>query len=136
MNMEKDMTLCRQVMDGMEKQYDITFTELSDGHVKMTVPLKEDMMNFRGIGYGGWLFHFSDMTAGIAFLSDGKSNGVTASGDIQYLRPAEGAQTLTCIADVIKRGHSLDYVETVVYAENGKMLARTNFVFARVKDHE
>lgn len=133
--MEKDMTLCRQVMDGMEKQYDITFTELSDGHVKMTVPLKEEMMNFRGIGYGGWLFHFSDMTAGIAFLSDGKSNGVTASGDIQYLRQAAGVQTLVCIADVIKRGHSLDYVEAVVYGENEKLLARTNFVFARVQDH-
>lgn len=132
--MEPNLTFCHQVMDGMTEQYDITFTEFSDGHVKMTVPLREDMMNFRGIGYGGWLFHFSDMTAGIAFLSDGKTTGVTASGDIQYLRPAKGAQTLTCTADVIKRGHSLDYVESVIYREDGKMLARTNFVFARTQD--
>lgn len=120
-----------EILEGMTQQFGMRFEEIGNGYVRVVVPLKPEHLNFHGIPYGGWLFHIADLTAGIAFLSDGKTEGVTASGDIQYLRAAMGAAKLTCIARVVKRGHMLDYVETELLGDEGKMLARANFMFAR-----
>ena len=88
--------------------------------------------NFYNVPYGAVMFNLADNTAGMAYLSAG-GNGVTASGNVNYLRGADPeAQKLICHAKVIKRGKKLCFITAEVEDDFNNLLSTYSFVFANI----
>ena len=94
--------------------------------------LKPQHRNVYGMPYGGILFHLADITSGMAFLSAG-GNGVTVSGNVNFLRGADPeAKKLFCRAVVKKAGKTLFFIDADIADDSGSVLSEYSFVFTNL----
>lgn len=113
-------------------KFGIWFTQVSEGEAQGRVTLQPKDRNFYNVPYGAVLFNLADNTAGMAYLSSG-GNGVTASGNVNYLRGADpAAKELSCRARVIKRGKKLCFITAEVEDDCGNLLSTYSFVFSNI----
>jgi len=72
----------------------VRFDELGEGYVKLSMQVRDDMLNFNGSMHGGVIFSLAD----IAFSAASNSHGTVAvalHADITYLKSVPPGSTLT-----------------------------------------
>ena len=122
----------RMGLQDIEEKFGFKFTKVEDGEAEAMSPLRSKDRNFYNVPYGAVLFNLADNTAGMAYLSSG-GNGVTASGNVNYLRGADpAAKELSCRARVIKRGKKLCFITAEVEDDCGNLLSTYSFVFSNI----
>lgn len=114
-------------------KFGIVYTEVKDGTACGELELQPQHRNLYGIPYGGFLFTLADNTAGMAFLSAG-GNGVTVSGNVNYLRGAvPETEKLICRAKVKKAGGRLFFVSAEIFDNRDVLLSEYSFVFTNLQ---
>jgi uncharacterized protein (TIGR00369 family) len=90
--------------------------------------------NVYGLPYGGIMFHLADITSGMAFLSAG-GNGVTVSGNVNYLRGAgHDTKKLVCHAVVKKAGRKLFFIDAEILDDLETVLSEYTFIFTNIAE--
>lgn len=130
--MEYRHSKMKQVMEEIRTVFGIDFVRIETESVESELWVQPEHLNFMGIVYGGYLFNLADLTAGIAFISDG-AVGTTVSGNMKYLRAAKDTKKIVCNAVIMKRGSKLDFIYVEIKGEDGKMIATGDFIFCREK---
>jgi len=107
----------------------IGFTVAEAGEGRAVVHLKSGPRHFNPMGtlHGGVLCDIADTAMGFAFastLADGESF-TTVELKINYLRPVREAQ-LRAEGRVVQRGRTVGYVESDVFDENGRLVAKSS----------
>ena len=110
----------------------LVVTEITEGAAKGTVVMKDDSVNPRGIVHGGALFAVMDQVAGLAACTTGYGT-VTINGKIDYLRPANPGERLSCTATVLKPGRRFTTCEAVIENEDRKLLAKASFTYCMME---
>lgn len=80
-------------------------------------------LNPWGIINGGLIFTMCDTACGVAV-----GGGVTLSGTIHYLKSAKG-KVLRAVANVIRSGNTIAFVECRVFNEKSEVIATSTFDF-------
>ena len=123
------------ILVGQKDLYDkfgITFSKVENGKAFSELVLATTHKNFYGVPYGGLMFHLADITAGMAFLSAG-GNGVTVSGNVNYLRGAKPeTEKIRCSAIVKKAGKKLYFINAEVSDDFGEILSDYSFIFTNL----
>ena len=113
-------------------KFGITFSKIENGRAFSELVLTALHKNFYGVPYGGLMFHLADVTAGMAFLSAG-GNGVTVSGDVNYLRGAKPeTEKILCRASVKKSGKKLFFINAEISDDSGEILSDYSFIFSNL----
>lgn len=114
------------------EKFGILFTDVKEGRASSEMTLKPQHRNVYGMPYGGIMFHLADITSGMAFLSAG-GNGVTVSGNVNFLRGADpDAKKLACHAVVKKAGKNLFFIDADISDDSGSVLSEYSFVFTNL----
>ena len=122
----------RMGLEDIGSKFGIRFSKIESGEAEATAPLQSKDRNFYNVPYGAVLLNLADTTAGMAYLSTG-GNGVTVSGNVNYLRGADpAARELHSRARVIKRGRKLCFINAEVEADLGNLLSTYSFVFSDI----
>ncbi len=130
-NSEDAISVAKQVI---WEKFGISFSTVENGTACGELTLNPRYLNFYGVPFGGILFNLADNTAGMAFLSAG-GNGVTVSGNVNYLRGAEpDVKKLICRAVVKKPGRRLFFIDAEVSDEFGNILSEYSFVFTNIAE--
>ena len=115
-----------------EKDHGVTFTTLTEDLAEAELIVEEKHLNVYNMVWGGFLFTLMDITAGIANICGG-GFGPTVSGNIDYISSTKGAKRLLCRGKVCKHGWTFSYVDTEVFGENEKLLAKGSFIYYNLK---
>jgi acyl-CoA thioesterase len=108
--------------DVASKSLGITIDEIGPGYAKLSMPVRDDMLNGLKICHGGIMFTLADSTFAFACNSYNQST-VAASCEISFLEAVPGGSVLTAIAEEKhKRGRSGIYDVTVV-DQDGRTVA-------------
>ncbi|MDF9407706.1 MAG: Acyl-coenzyme A thioesterase PaaI [Pelotomaculum sp. PtaB.Bin013] len=79
--------------DPFARMLGVRFDELGEGYVKLSMQVRDDMLNFNGSMHGGVIFSLAD----IAFSAASNSHGTVAvalHADITYLKAVPPGSTL------------------------------------------
>ena len=117
---------------GFSKDIGLEVMEVSEGYCKGRIALHKRHMNPLNTVHGGVFFALADTICGIAAASTGYG-GPTVQGDMDYMRPVKGKE-ITCTARVAKTGRTLTWVEGIITDDNGIEVARTKFIYYRLKE--
>ena len=113
-------------------KFGIIFPIVENGTATGELNIQPMHRNLYGIPYGGVMFNLADNTAGMAFLSAG-GNGITVSGNVNYLRGASPeADKLICLAKIKKAGKRLFFVSAEITDNFGTLLSEYSFVFTNL----
>ena len=110
----------------------IELTEVSEGHAKAKMDIKEHHLNGVGIVQGGAIFTLADL----AFAAASNSHGTVAVGintNISYVTAVSGG-TLYAEAREISRNHKIGTYTVDVTNEKGEMIAIFQGMVYRKKD--
>lgn len=80
----------------------IELLALGDGHARIAMTLRPEMMNGFGITHGGMIFAFADSAFALACNSataDGSTVTVAAGVDVNFLAPTRAGQRITAVAN-------------------------------------
>jgi len=103
----------------------IEVDEIEEGHVRMHLPLREELLAPNGYLHAGTLVALADSACGygcIASLPDGASGFTTIELKTNFLGTALSG-TLTCESKQIHRGRTTQVWDAAVKDESGKTLA-------------
>ncbi len=115
-------------VDCFNSYNNIKLTVLRDDYAEGQVMLSQNSMNPNGKVHGGLLFAAADYVGGFVAGKNGR-NCVTQSGNISFLRPADG-QFLIVKALPVKVGQKLAVVDVCIYDDEDKLVAKcTNTYF-------
>ncbi len=99
-----DIRLAARVATGMygldraARGLGIVMEEAGQGHARMTMTVREDMLNSHGTCHGGFLFALADTAFAYACNSHNRAT-VAASCTITYLKPVPSGTRLTAICE-------------------------------------
>ena len=89
--------------------------------------LRPEAMNPQGMAHGGFVYSLCDVAAGIVVnINRDTQNFVTLSGGVNFLHPGRGSK-LRCIGRLIKPGRTINVVETSVFDDEERLVARGTF---------
>lgn len=83
--------------DNFPQSLGIELKELAPGYARVSMVLRENMVNFHGIGHGGAIFTLADTALGLASNTYGQP-AVALTVTIDYLAPARSGMELVAIA--------------------------------------
>ena len=87
--------------------------------------LRPESMNPLGMAHGGFVYSMCDIAAGVV-VSQYAGKFVTLSGNLYFMRPGKGKK-LRCEARIIKRGRTVNVVDTCVFDDSGILTAKGTF---------
>ena len=92
------------------------------GHARMRMQVRELHLNGHGICHGGFIFTLADSTFAFACNSHNK-NAVAASASIEFLKPAQLGDVLTCtgVEQVLSGRHGV--YDMTVRNQNDEVIA-------------
>lgn len=93
------------------------------------VKLKEESLNSIKTVHGGLIMTLADTVSGNLIAKATGRVGTTAQASLNFLSPCFGGEYLYAKAKIIKEGKSLSSVDTEITDDNGKLIARSTFVF-------
>jgi uncharacterized protein (TIGR00369 family) len=99
--------------------------EVEDGHVRMTLPLREELLAPNGYLHAGTVVALADSACGygcIASLPEGASGFTTVELKTNFLGTALDG-TLTCESQRVHGGRTTQVWDATVNEESGKTLA-------------
>ncbi|PWT86094.1 MAG: PaaI family thioesterase [Proteobacteria bacterium] len=101
--------------------------EAANGRAVVTLDVGPQHANPMGTVHGGILCDIADAAMGFAFASTlaPEESFTTVELKINFLRPVRQAR-LRAEGGVVARGKTVGYVESSVFDENGKLIAKAN----------
>ncbi len=123
----------KEAVENIKAHTGIHFLKIEKMYAESELLIKQEHLNMFQMVGGGCLYNLADITAGVAFNSQ-IEKGVTANGTMDYLRAAKDTKKLICKATIIKKGAKLGFVETVIEDDNGKQIAKGNFIFCKIEE--
>ena len=117
---------------GFSKEVGMEILELSEGMCVGRIAVKKQHLNPLNTVHGGVFFTLADTVCGIAAASSGYG-GPTVQGDMDYMRAVRGSEII-CTAKVVKTGNTLTWVEGSITDDTGREVARTKFIYYRLKE--
>lgn len=109
-----------------------------DGKIVVTVPVRSDMTNMMKTIHGGIAATILDDLCGtVCLISAEDFFYATVTLNVDYLRPAQIGDVLTCTAEVVRQGKSIINVHAVLTLPDGKIVARasSNLINTQKKTH-
>jgi acyl-CoA thioesterase len=100
----------------------IKFLEIKKGYSKVSLTIKQDMLNFHGIAHGGVIFSLADAAFGAAGNSYGQT-AVAMSMEINYRRPVAVGSILYAEAKEESFGKRTALYHMTVTTDEGKLIA-------------
>lgn len=108
--------------DDLASAFGIRLVESGDGKCKMSMVVKEGMLNAYGAVHGAVLFALADCAFAVASNSYGMK-GVALSANVQYRRPAGLEDELTAEAVEESRGKTTALYRIRIRNREGKLVA-------------
>lgn len=108
------------------------------GKIVVTVPVRADMTNMMKTIHGGIAATILDDLCGtVCLISAEDFFYATVTLNVDYLRPAQIGDVLTCTAEVVRQGKSIINVHAVLTLPDGKIIARasSNLINTQIKTH-
>ena len=119
---------------GFSKETGIEIVDVGEGYCIGKIAIEKRHLNPLNTLHGGVFFTLADTICGIAAASTGYG-GPTVQGDMDYIRAVRGKE-VTCSARIIKTGKTLTWVEGIITDDQGREVARTKFIYCRLKETE
>lgn len=101
----------------------VTDVELESAVVE--AELRPESLNLLGMAHGGFVYSMCDVAAGV-IIAQYADKFVTLSGNLYFMRPSKGKK-LRCEARIIKRGRTVNVVDTCVFDDSGAVTAKGTF---------
>jgi acyl-CoA thioesterase len=96
--------------------------EVAPGLARLTMRVREDMVNGHDICHGGFIFTLAD--SAFAFACNSQNlNAVAAGARIEFLAPARLGDRLTVVASQVNQGRRSGIYDSVVTNQDGKTVA-------------
>ena len=101
----------------------IEITEIREGYAEAVMHIDSRKLNANGVVQGGAVFTLADFAFAGAANSFEDLRASSMNSTINFLRPGSG-NTLTARAQVVNRGKRSCLVETEVFNDAGKLVAK------------
>jgi len=111
---------------------------VENGKIVVTVPVRADMTNMMKTIHGGIAATILDDLCGtVCLISAEEFFYATVTLNVDYLRPAQIGEVLTCTAEVVRQGKTIINVHADLRLPDGKIVARatSNLINTQVKTH-
>jgi len=108
--------------DEATRSFGIRITENGPGTATATMTVAASMLNGFGVCHGGYLFALADTAFAYACNSYNRLT-LAAGGSIDFLRPAEGGDVLTAVAEERSRGGRSGTYDVCIRNQHGDMIA-------------
>ncbi|MFD1737297.1 hydroxyphenylacetyl-CoA thioesterase PaaI [Bacillus salitolerans] len=119
--------------DPFAKMLGVQIHEVALGRAKVSMNIKESMLNFHGAANGGVIFSLAD----IAFAIASNSYGQTAVGinvSINYMKAGLGGDTITALAEEVSINPKLGLYRMTITNQEGELLATADGMVYRKKE--
>lgn len=103
----------------------IFVTDVEPESAVVEAELRPESLNLLGMAHGGFVYSMCDVAAGV-IIAQYADKFVTLSGNLYFMRPSKGKK-LRCEARIIKRGRTVNVVETSVFDDGGTVTAKGTF---------
>lgn len=103
----------------------IFVTDVEPESAVVEAELRPESLNPLGMAHGGFVYSMCDVAAGV-IIAQYADKFVTLSGNLCFMRPSKGKK-LRCEARIIKRGRTVNVVETSVFDDSGAVTAKGTF---------
>lgn len=108
--------------DDFSRWMGITIDEVSLGSCRLSMIVKQEMLNGHQTLHGGVSYSFADSALGFASNSHG-IQCVSIESTISHIRPVQINDQLTAIASEIHRGKTIGLYEVLVLNQHQKKIA-------------
>ena len=100
----------------------ITIDEVREGFARLKMPVKNEMLNGRGICHGGFIFTLADTAFACASNTRNDVN-LAQKCSIEYKRPGQAGDTLTAIAEHLSQDDRYGSYQVTVTDQDGNLIA-------------
>jgi acyl-CoA thioesterase len=108
--------------EGTGPAWDITIEEARAGYARLSMRLREDMLNGHRIAHGGMVFALAD-TAFAYVCNGGNERTVAAQASIVFLGSAEAGETLVAEAEALAASGRSGVTRVAVRTSDGRPVA-------------
>ncbi|MCF8152177.1 MAG: hydroxyphenylacetyl-CoA thioesterase PaaI [Burkholderiaceae bacterium] len=128
---------CTEIMwpdDHAAQGLGIVIENTSAGGARVSMAVRQDMVNGHGICHGGFIFALADTN--FAYACNSFNHKAVAAGvDINFVAPAHLGDTLTAIGSARHQGGRSGIYDIEVTNQNGKTIAVFRGRSTRIKGH-
>ena len=103
-------------------RYGIALAEIGPGFTRLTMSVRDDMLNAQGVCHGGVLFTLADSALGIASNSYNQ-RALAAGCAIEFVRPAKAGEELIASAREQGRAGRTCFYDVRVETASGELIA-------------
>ena len=103
----------------------IFVTDVEPESAVVEAELRPESLNLLGMAHGGFVYSMCDVAAGV-IIAQYADKFVTLSGNLYFMRQSKGKK-LRCEARIIKRGRTVNVVDTCVFDDSGAVTAKGTF---------
>ncbi|MCZ6831856.1 MAG: hydroxyphenylacetyl-CoA thioesterase PaaI [Gammaproteobacteria bacterium] len=125
MNPQELATACADSMysnDRASQGLGMVIETVGPGVSRMSMPVREDMLNGHDVCHGGFIFALADSC--FAFACNSHNNNTLAAGArIEFLAPAKQGDTLAAAASEVALGGRTGIYDVVVSNQHGERVA-------------
>jgi acyl-coenzyme A thioesterase 13 len=109
-----------------------------NGKIVVKVPVRSDMTNMMKTIHGGMVATILDDLCGtVCLISAEDFFYATVTLNVDYLRPAQIGDVLTCTAEIVRQGKTIINVHASLALSDGKIVARatSNLINSQIKTY-
>ncbi|WP_194608465.1 PaaI family thioesterase [Clostridium vitabionis] len=103
-------------------------------YTRFTAMITEEQANPYGVAHGGFLYMMSDIAAGIAADSDGRSY-VTYNASYTFIKGAPIGTRVYAEAWPVSRRHRTCVVKAEIYDDQRELLTEGTYIMYKISDH-
>ena len=108
--------------DPAVRAFGIRIDEVGPGHARLSMPVRDDMLNGHGFCHGGLIFTLAD--SAFAYACNSRNQNTVASGcTIDYLAPGQRGDVLVAVAVEQSLAGRAGVYDITVSDQDGKRLA-------------
>ena len=120
--------------DSFSKWLGIEILESEPGYVKITMKIREEMVNGFGICHGGITFSLAD--SALAFASNSRGSvSVALENNINYTKKVEVGDTLIAETEEIQNGRTIGVYKVKITNQNNDLVADFRGTVYRTGSH-
>ncbi|MFF4835354.1 hydroxyphenylacetyl-CoA thioesterase PaaI [Streptomyces sp. NPDC001315] len=108
--------------DACAHAHGIIVEEAGDGHSRLSLTVRPDMLNSHGICHGGIIFLLADTALAYA-ANAGETPAVSTGAQVHYLAPARPGDTLSATCRAVHQGPKSGLYDVVVAHQDGDVIA-------------
>lgn len=108
--------------DNATRHVGMTLLEVTPGHARISLTVREEFTNGHGMCHGGYIFMLADSAFAFACNSHNQ-RAVAASAAIEFIAAAQRGDVLTAECSEQSRGGRSGLYDTRVTDQNGRLIA-------------